>query len=248
MKKVLPSTFLAVILISGCGSSESSSGSIELWDYVVSKSSSILSFDKIETVDSEASSTEIGSYTHEYEVISDSEVKGPYRTYDGEYLFEKGSYISYGPSDENASGSYASGSIVPTMDIGDYIYMSKGSSGWFNSSGGTTFSVTTTGKECVISKLYDNITLYDGYDYSDVLEVTCETSLDQEYTPTQIVGNDIHKEYYQKDTGWIAKVNSDCIVAIADNGYEFIDDDNTTCVKTTTSYELLKNVYFLDDI
>ena len=245
MIKTLISTVLVALIISGCGSSDSDdnskSGNIAMWGYLVSDKSAVLSFDSIKAEDSVITSTSIGNYTHEYVLINENEVKGSYREYDGDYTYKNGDYISFGPTENNTSSSYSLGSITSKMDVGGFLYSSRGGSGWSTTSGGITFSIFTDGKDCIISKLHESVTLYEGYTYNDVMEVTCEDKLDQQYASTNIIGIDRYKEYYQKSVGWIAKVNNDCIVSIAANGYKFLDDDNTTCVNTTTDYELLSN-------
>jgi len=238
---------LALGLLFGCGSgdtseSEGSSG-INLWDYMVPKESLSIVFDKITLLNNEVSTTENGLFTHEYTVVSDHEVNGAWRDKEGEYAIKlENDLLYYAPIESDPDYSWSSGSIQASRSEGDFIYRSTGDYGGSTTSGGTTSSLSVSGLDCVVNKVYDTITLYEGYSYADVLEIKCETSLNQKYgesdAPLIVHGVDRYYEYYQRDRGWIGKVNKDCIVAIGDDTFEFIDDNNGSCVQHRSEYIL----------
>jgi hypothetical protein len=255
IKKSLFSIVVVALLV-GCNSSSSSddstgsnSGGVEIntWDYLVPDNSIELSFDEIVTVNSNVISLEENSFRHEYSVISDTEVHGNWRDYEGEYSYKIKDFsggvtqVVFAPIEESPDYAYSSGGVNLYRTIGDFFYKSRGVSGFSNTSFGTVSSREISGGNCILNNIYDTKELYDGYVYQNVIELKCENTQRQEYgdldSPMSITGIDRYYEYYQKGIGWIGKVDKTCIVAIVDD-YEFIDDDNTTCVKSVTKYKL----------
>ena len=248
MKNIIFSLTLLFLLI-GCGagdSSDDSSSKVKIWEYLVPNKSLTLLFDKIITVDGKINSKENEIFFHEYNFVNNREVRGRWRDSEGEYSIKiENDFIKYAPIETNPNYSWSSGSFRETIDVGMFLYRSDGDYGTTSTSSGITSSFFVRGLDCVVNKVYDNLTLYDSYSYKNVLEVKCETRLDQEYgdsrSPQIIEGIDRYYEYYEKNRGWIAKVNKNCIVATGNNKFDFIDDNNGTCIQTRTEYILAKD-------
>jgi len=266
-KNILLSTTLVLLLV-GCGSTSSSdkknetsvpssknilngkdetnvpSSKISLWEYIVPNQSKNLPFDKYKVVNSAISTTEIGSYTHEYLVINNNEINGSWRNFEGKYSIRNDNgYIKFsliaGQSFNSVSGSFRE-----SAEVGSFVYLDgTGGASYSNTFAGETSSYSASSGECMLNKHHKSITLYPGYSYNDVIELKCEYKIMQKHGKNNVIktldGVQRSYEYYQKDTGWIAKVDKDCIVDIADR-YEFIDDSNDSCVKTVTEYQLFK--------
>ena len=242
MKKLIFSS-IATLLLIGCGSGESSSSSTKIWDYFVPNQSLTILFNKITTVNNNIDSRENDTFTHEYNIISKNEVHGSWRNAEGEYSIKlENNFLKYAPIESDPDYSWSSGSIRASVDQGDSLYSSDGSYGTSETFAGLTSSLFVSGLDCVLHKVHDNITLYPGYSYKDVLEVECQNKLDQKYgergSIQSIQGIDRYYEYYEKNRGWIGKINKNCIVAIGDNTFEFVDDNNGSCIKTKTEYIL----------
>ena len=244
MKKFL--LIVMTVFMVGCSSDDSSSSdTINMWDYINPGRLINILFDIIEVTNGETTSTEIGSLTHEYLYVSNSEVNGSWRDYEGVYnISNNGSYISFAPVEENPSYDWTSASFHTNLANGDFLYRSVADSGFSTTSSNIKSSLYITGGECVLNAKLSSITFLNNYTYEDVVEIKCESTRTQEYgeigSTQTIVGADIFYEYYQKNQGWIAKVDKNCIVAI-DGSYEFIDDESATCVKTYTKYILQSN-------
>ncbi len=241
--------FILLLSLSACGTDSSDntdSTSVSLWEYLVSSESKTLSFDKIQITDTQITSTEIGSFSREYTFINSDEVNGSWRSFDGIYSIKnQNNFINYSIVDVQSASSSVSGSFVNSKKVGDFLFLDgTGGASITQTFGDIISSYSSDSGECVLNKLYDTITLYENYSYNNVLEIKCEHTITQKYgsvdSPRVVAGTQRAYEYYQKEIGWIAKVDKDCIIAI-DSGYEFIDDSSSSCVKTKASYELLQN-------
>ena len=258
---MIKKSIIAIVGISlfwGCGSSSSKSNnnpnneeiSINVWDYFVPNESSSLSFDKIEMINSEVTSTELNAFTHSYNIISDTQATGNWRDYEGEYSYKIKHFngevteVTFAPVEESPNYAYSSGGIRIYRNIGDFFYNSGGDFYFTTFDSSTISSTNIVGGRCVLNNIYNTKELYNGYSYRDVIELKCETTRNQKYgdinSPMTIRGVDRYYEYYQKGVGWIGKINKTCVVAKIDD-YEFIDDNNATCIKTTTEYKLKNN-------
>jgi len=249
MKKIVLSFTLAFLFI-GCGSSDTNNNTtdnIEMWNYIVPSTSQTLSFDIIKTVDGVVDSTEIGSLTHEYNVISNSEVNGSWRVFQDLYsITNDNNQIKFSPPQTPQYDS-VSGGFYTNSSIGSYLYMDgTGGPGFAHTFAGESYSYSSSSGQCTINAHYDTKTLYSGYTYNDILEVKCEhtinTSYSDDYGTTSVIDMQtpqISYEYYQNGKGWVAQVDRDCIVQIA-GSHEFIDDANSSCLKTRTTYTLYK--------
>ena len=248
------SLLLGIMLLSGCESSSensgsdaatSSSSSVDLWEYLVPKSSVTYTFDKVQLSDDVIYKDEKGYLTHSYSVVSNSEVVGPWRFFDGNYSYSlEGSDIQYeGIKDENSQAS-AIGLIPQKGAIGKELYLSQGGYGYSDTLGNVTKKFYSEPKMCKISALYESKELYSGYTYSNLLEVKCEELWQQTYIEddvvTEINGTNYYYEYYQKGVGWIGKVDTNCVVKTI-GSYEFTDDSNSSCL-TTYGINMLKSI------
>ena len=237
---------VAAAFLVGCGSSDSDTAiEVSLWNYMVPSNSTSYNFDKIITEEGVTTSTEIATLTHQYDIVDSDEVNGSWRMFEGVYSIKREDgwiKFSYLNSEPNPV-AYVGGGFHEIEDTGNFLYTdSTGGASYSSTFGDESWSYTPSSGECILNKQYPTITLFDGYSYDDVIEIKCTHGVVQKYsndeTSLEIDGVNESFEYYQKDKGFIAKVDKNCYVA-TEGAYDLLDDNSSSCIKTTTIYYLL---------
>jgi len=236
-----------LLLTSGCNQnsddstspSTTSTQSYEFWDYIVADHSVVINFDQIVVTNSVETSLLKENFSHEYVYISDINVEGPFRENNRQYNYTKEGTINFIEIGKEALNNVSRFPL--TIELNKTIYLGGGT-GFANTSGGVSISSFEDAQDCILTAIHDTITLYDGYSYSNVMEISCEGTITQTYADeetSEITFNGMqrYKEYYQKGTGWIGRIDRDCISQTLGN-MNIIDDSNLTCNTTSEVYKL----------